>query len=110
MTRAIIVRRWEASNDEPLTEAAVRTRYASEKYRVSVSRYPAGTKLTGSTRQAICHVLNGVGRYEFESEVTIRCGDVAEFPGGQYSLEVMGDDEFVVIKCWELPFEFNRVQ
>jgi hypothetical protein len=110
MTRAITVSRWEASIDEPLTEAAVRSRYPSEKFRVSVYRYPAATRLRGATRRAICHVLCGIGRYTFAREVTLRGGDVAEFPEGQYSLEVIGDDELVIVVCWELPFEFNGVQ
>jgi hypothetical protein len=44
------------------------------------------------------------------SEVTLQPDYVAELRRGNYSLEVLGDDELVIVLCWELPFEFNRVQ
>ena len=110
MTQTITVRRWESTTDEALTEAAVRARYPSEKYRVSVYRYPSHASFSGATRRATCYVVSGVGRYVFESEATVRGGDVVDLPEGSYSLEVIGDDELVLIYCWELPFEFNRLQ
>jgi hypothetical protein len=108
MTQAIRVWRWDSANVEPLTEAAVRAKYPSEMYRVSVFRYPPQTKLGGGgMRAGTCHVLSGAGRYVFESEVVVRAGDVAELPEGRYSLEVIGDDELVEVLCWELPPEFR---
>ena len=110
MAPPITVRRWNASNDEALSEDAVRSRFPPEKYRVSAYRYPALTKFNGAMRRGTCHVLGGTCRYFFDREVTLSAGDVAELPEGTYSMEVVGDDELVIVLCWELPFEFNRVQ
>ena len=110
MARPINVRRWDGCSNEPLSEEAVRLRFPSEKYRVGVYEYPALTKFHGAMREGTCHVIKGTCRYLFDSEVTLRPGDVADLPEGAYSLEVLGDDDLVVVLCWELPFEFNRVQ
>ena len=110
MAPPIPVRRWDALNTEVLSEVAVRSRLPPEKYRVSAYRYPPQAKFSGVMRRGTCHVVAGVCRYIFESEVMLQAGDVAELPEGHYSLEVLGEDEVVIILCWELPFECNRVQ
>jgi hypothetical protein len=66
--------------------------------------------MNGVMRQGTCHVIKGTCRYLFDSSVTLVPGDVAELPAGAYSLEVLGDDELIIVVCWELPFEVNRVQ
>lgn len=108
----VIVRRWNSTNSEPLTEAAVRSRFPADKYRVSTQRYPTYARFDGVTRKATCHVIAGMGRYNFSSDIStiLRAGDVAELPAGMYSLEVLGDEPLVVVTCWELPFDFNHVQ
>lgn len=110
MTPSVTVRQWASDHGEPLTEAAVRAKFPVEKYRVSVYRYQPNTRIGGSMRRSICHVIQGAGCYLFKESVILRSGDVAELPEGRYSLEVNGGDDFVIVLCWELPFEFNRVQ
>ncbi len=110
MTTPIAVQSWSTITDKTLSEAAVRARFPPEKYRVSVYVYPPQTRLSGVMRRATCHVIAGMCRYTFESEALVRAGDVAELPEGRYSLEVVGDGDVVIVMCWELPFEFNRVQ
>jgi hypothetical protein len=110
MTQSITVCRWSCLSDEALSEAAVRARFPSEKYRVSVYRYRSKTRFGGVMRRGSCHVLAGACRYVFATDVTIQAGEVAELPGGDYSFEVLGEDELVIVLCWELPFEFNHVQ
>jgi hypothetical protein len=103
------VRKWVS--DQALSEAGIRAKYPSEKYRVSVQRYPARARTDGVTRAALCHVVSGAAEYEFEGGVELlEAGEIAELPGGRYRLEVVGDEELVVIMCWELPFSVNRVQ
>jgi len=102
----ITIRRWDSAKEGPLTEATVREKFSPSKYRVSVYRYPLRTKFGGaSMRAGTCHVISGVVRYVFKSEAILRRGDVAELPGGAYSLEVIGDEELVNVLCWELPPE-----
>jgi uncharacterized cupin superfamily protein len=111
MSSNLVVRRWGAVVGEPLSEAAIVARYPAAKYRVATYIYPAGTTVSGVTRPATCHVLSGAGRYAFaDVAATVRGGDVVELPAGDYSLQVLGDDQFVIVLCWELPFEVNRVQ
>jgi hypothetical protein len=110
MDRAMSLQRWEALSTEVLSEVAVRSRFPSEKYRVSLYRYPPLTRFGGVMKHATGIVIAGAGLYTFDSEVMVQTGDVAVLPEGPYSLEVLGGDELVIALCWELPFEFNRVQ
>lgn len=92
---------WECA--EPLTEEAVRAKYPADKYRVSVLRYAPTTRVGGSTRPSICHVLRGAARYRSrDRSITVRKGEIATLPIEQFHLEVLGEDELITVMCWEL--------
>ena len=112
MIPSIVVHRWRTLNDEALSEEAIRARFPSEKYRVSLYRYPSKARFDGEMRQATCHVLSGVCRYLFKAgvEATVGAGDVAELPAGCFTLEVLGDDDLVLVLCWALPIAPNGRQ
>jgi hypothetical protein len=54
--------------------------------------------------------VKGACRYTFEGEFTVRGGDIVELQDESCRLDVLGDDELELVLCWELPFEFDRIQ
>lgn len=111
MHNEIVVRKWDFVRDGPLTEAGIRHAFPAAKYRVSAYRYGSGIRFDGATKRAVCHIVKGSVRYEFDAAgATLNEGDVAELPAGEYSFQVLGDHEVLLVLCWELPFAFNQVQ
>lgn len=102
-------RRWDADELGPLSEGAVRALYQGDAHRVSVMRYPAGASFTGATRRALCYVLAGSARCSAGAEmVVMAAGDIGEIGEGEYSMEVVGNEDLVVALCWEIPPEYRR--
>jgi hypothetical protein len=104
----IVVRQWNDALNGALSEEAVRLRCPAELYRVAVHRYPGLARIAGVRRQGTSYVLRGTCRYVLDAELILRPGDIAELPGGEYSLEVLGDNELLIVECWKLPLDSDR--
>jgi hypothetical protein len=55
-------------------------------------------------RSGTCYVLSGRCVHRFAEEILLEAGTWALVDGGDYELEVVGDEEAVVVLVWKLPF------
>ena len=100
----IVVTEWAETHTQPLTEEAVRKLYAqSERYRIGAHTYPSGTKFPAAAKQRTCYTIQGSWRYLRGTESWTLCaGQVAELPGGDYRLEVLGSDSLTIVHVFDL--------
>ena len=93
----------EFSPDGPSLEAIQKLFSPSKDYRISKYEYPGGTTFPGFMQSGTCFVLNGRCRYSFDDQtVTIKTGDVIEFPSGNYRMAVQGDEKLTFVMVWNL--------
>ena len=104
----VYVTKWSEENGGPLTEDAIRaTHRPVGHYRIAANKYPAGTQFSASSRPGVFYVLGGACRLLSGSGgVTLSAGDVAQFRGGSYELEVAPEHELHIVQVWQLPEEF----
>lgn len=105
MVTEIRVRHWDEQAHGPIGPDAIRRLHVPpQNFRVSEYRYPAGANFPGGTHAGLLYVLRGRCRYTSAGDaVELGPGDIAERPEGRFELEVLGADELVVVKVWELP-------
>lgn len=100
----LIAQSWTADHDAELDEASVRAAFQpAERYRISLYRYPTGTRFGGTMIAGMCIVLRGQCTFSFEQSVRLRAGEFAELPGGSYQLVADGDIDLELVLAWELP-------
>jgi len=105
--KTIQTKQWDAREHGLHTEENIRRTFSPpEWFRVSRYTYPLGTSFDGAMRPGVVHVMSGRCRYSFDDvSAIVSAGELAELPGGAYSLQVLGEEELVVILAWRLPFK-----
>ncbi len=103
--RKIAALRWDSSQG-PISETAVRALHQpAGRFRVSVARYPKGSKFEGRMRAGTCYVLEGSCCYTFPDAVAkLSSGDIATLPAGDFLFEA--HEDVVLAQVWELPSAF----
>jgi hypothetical protein len=80
---------------------------APERFRVSSSRYPAGTLFSGLSRAARQYILSGACSFAVGTSAwELRAGDIADTPEGEFEFRVLGHEPAEFVTVWELPPEF----
>ena len=96
---------WSEISPDPLTVEAIRERHTPQShYRISPNRYASGTFFIGSSRAGRIYVLSGscsknVGAWS----VTLGPGAFADFPAGDFTFQVLGDQEVQLVNVWSIP-------
>lgn len=106
----ILVETWDKGEHGPMSEDAIKETLESPSwYRVSKSRYPAGTSFPAHSRQGQVFVLAGRCRYTLAdgSTVILGVGDIGTIPEGKHDFAVEGDAELEQVWVWKLPPEFR---
>ncbi len=103
-----VAQRWDVTRMGPLCVESVRALHQPpERFRVSPSRYPAGTAFGGAARAGRKYVLAGACSYAVGGAVwELRAGDVADVPEGGFAFRVLGGGPVEVVSVWELPAAF----
>ena len=103
----IVVCNWSVVSNGPLSEDAVRAIHLPiNRHRVSKARFPPGASFPVSTREGTVYVLQGTCRYGRNGmEVEIVAGEFARLSEGTYNVQVLGSEDLVIVRAWELPFE-----
>ena len=95
----IRIEKWDADQDGPLTEAAMRDSLENRGFLVSRYVYPPGTYFPDHTHDIdkIDGVLSGRFRVTVLGEsLILEAGDSVAIPGGMvHSAEVIGDEDVV---------------
>jgi hypothetical protein len=101
-TRLLEIRRWDAAKGE-LTLASVRQVYDGIPSRISEYKYPPGAKVADSrTRRCTLYFLGGACVLTTDTEHEFSVGDVVDLEACHYALRVLGKEELLVVKVWDL--------
>jgi hypothetical protein len=99
---------WNESELGKMTEEAIRALHQpAEAYRISRYRYPAGTSFPGAQKSTRCYVLSGSCRHTFDEPIEMSRGTWIDLPAGDFTLEVLGDEELDIVLVWTLPVAFR---
>jgi mannose-6-phosphate isomerase-like protein (cupin superfamily) len=86
-----------------MSEEVLRAVFPASRYRVSTYRYEPGVPANGQVRRGTWHVIRGRGSLVAAGEITIiAAGDVLDVPAGPYSIDVLSEEPFEVVKVWDL--------
>ena len=104
-----IVQNWGVLSPEPVSLEMIRSLHVpSSHFRVSPSRYAAGTAFHGIGMAGRIYVLSGrcsltVGHWQAElSQATY-----ADFPAGPFQFQAHDDQAVELVNVWELPEPFR---
>ncbi len=106
MEKKLKTSRWDDHYNGSMSEYAIRNAFVPQtNYQISKSTYPSGTSFPGAARPGTCFVVQGACRYCFgDDSVDIAAGEFAELPEGEYTFCVIGDEELVMVRVWQIPF------
>jgi hypothetical protein len=107
----IKTRKWTEVSGGVMTAERIRQLFQpSHEFRISKYEYPARTEFPGVMRSAMCFLLCGSCRYDFESaSVTLAAGEVCDLPSGAYNLKVLGDEGVTIVQVWNLTELVDRM-
>ena len=99
--------RWDYDRLGPLSLEAVRALHQpAERFRVTPSRYPAGTAFAGTARVGRRYILAGACVFTLgEGTWELHAGDIVDLPEGDYQFRVLGGEPVELVTVWALPPE-----
>ena len=105
----IVTYKWnDVSNQAMSRESIGRRHEPAAKYRISPCTFDHQRRIVGVTRAGTLYVESGVCHFTMSGQcVVLRENCVAEFPDGDYVLELVSPGELRVIYVWEIP-EFEK--
>ncbi len=97
--------RWDFERQGPLRLDAIRLLcLPAENFRISPSRYPAGTSFSGAAQVGRWYILAGACAIEVgSSSWELQAGDIADIPAGEYRFRALGCDDVELVCVWPLP-------
>lgn len=101
---------WSALSNEPISlEEVRRLHMPAANFKVSRNGYDAGVTFPGTGRAGRIYVLSGRCVKTFgDWRAELGPGTFVDFPAGDYTFAVLGDEPVRFVNVWEIPEQYRQ--